>query len=375
MSTKNVVIPFTLALMIFISLFAIPVATASSNERQEESEIREIKEVITAYFELRYEALKLLKPADFSIVSDTRKASTITVEWLRREQERQDIELFIAETFGTNYTEYKFYLDYKSIAIKDSSAVVTLLESHDVYFATNPTSIAKMANLEHVITLTNVGGSWKITNDNYRDETIELMETLSKEEILQNVRINHDSQFLRQDTENQLFQPEANYTYNGLAAATYADTWWNSINSTYHQEPNNDCTNFASQAIYEGTNHTMSNPDNYNTKWYYDFYTHSGSYPWVNVGGIFTFLTTNTGKGPYGYNSGAYLCNLGKGSIVTMKQSGVWKHTVVVALISGDCHIPSSTLVDAHTTNRYHYPLSSYSGYTWYAITISGYRK
>jgi hypothetical protein len=375
MSTKKVVISATLALMIFVSLFAIPVATASSNENQEENEIK-VKEVITAYFELRYEALKSLKPADFSTVSDTSKASTITDEWLRREQERQDIELFIAETFGTNYTEYKFYLDYKSIAIKDSYAVVTLLESHDVYFATNPTSIAKMANLEHVITLTKVDGSWKLTNDNYRDETIELMETLSKEEIFQNVRINHDSQFLDQDTENQPSQPEANYTYNGPAAAAYADTWWNSINPTYHDEPgNNDCTNFASQAIYKGTNQTMSNPDNYNTKWYYDFPTHTGSYPWVNVGGIFTFLTTNTGKGPYGYHSGAYLCNLGKGSIVTMKQSGVWKHTVVVALISGDCHVPSSTLVDAHDYDRYRYPLSNYSGYTWYAITISGYRK
>jgi len=357
-------------LFLLLGLNIRPVVALSQATPSEE--IR-IKEIINAYFQLRYESLKSLTPADFSTVSDMSKTSTITDEWLRREQDRQDIEITIAETFKTSYLEYKFFLNYQSIEISGAEAVVKLLEGNEVYYVDAPKLPSKMANLEHVITLRNVNGEWKVANDQYRSETTQLLETLSKEEILKNIQYNYDAQFITPTIEGQT-QPEATYSYNGTKAASYADTWYGSINPIYH-DAGLDCTNFASQGIYEGTNKTMSNPDNYNTKWYYDFYTHSGSYPWVNVGGIFTFLTTNTGKGPYGYHSGAYTCNLSKGHIVTMKQSGSWKHTVIVSTFSGDCHDPSKILVDSHDPDYYRKPLSNWSGYTWYAITISGYRK
>ncbi|GAP09470.1 protein containing putative amidase domain [Bellilinea caldifistulae] len=370
MNIKKLTISAATILVLLFSFNTFTVASASDKDSQEESKI---KETINSYFQLRYEALKSLKPADFSSLATTTD-NVSTEKWLRQEQDRQDVELFIAETFKTSYLEYKFFLDYQSIEINGNEAVAKLLESNEVFFTSNPTLPSRTANLEHTITLENMNGGWKISNDQYRDETIELLETSTKDDILRNIQINRDAQFLGRTT-GQSAQPEATYSYKRTLAASYADTWWNSINPTYHDESGNDCTNFASQAIYEGTEHTMSDPTNYNTMWYYDFYTHSGSYPWVNVGGLYTFLTSNTGKGPYGYSSGAYTCNLSKGDVVTMKQSGTWKHTVVVVSIAGDCHVPSNILVDAHDTDRYHYPLSNYSGYTWYSITISGYRK
>ncbi|MDY7079536.1 MAG: amidase domain-containing protein [Chloroflexota bacterium] len=333
-----------------------------------------IKEVINAYFELRYKARKLLEPADFSPLVVATDVST-TADWLQREQDRQEIEHFIAETFQTSYLEYKVFLDYPSIEVNGSEAVVKLLEGNEVYYTTHPTLPSRMANLEHTITLKNVDGRWRISNDQYRGDTIELLEALDKEEILKNVQNNYDAQFIEPTIEGQTAQPESTHWYNGTAAANYADTWAYGINPIYHDESvYGDCTNFASQAIYESTNHTMSTPPGYMDKWYYDFPTHSGSYPWVNVDGLYTFLTTNSGRGPYGYSSGAYTCNLHKGDVVTMKQGGVWQHTVVVSRIVGSCHVPSNIRVDAHDEDHYQRPLSEYSGYAWYAITISGYR-
>jgi hypothetical protein len=229
-----------------------------------------------------------------------------------------------------------------------------------------------MANLEHVITLRNLGGTWKISDDQYRDEIIDLLENSAKADILQTIQRNREAQFSQPTIEGQPMQIESTHSYNRTLAADYADEWWDGINDIYH-DAGADCTNYASQAVYEGTNHTMSTPPG-SDKWYYNFTAHTGSTPWVNVGGLYTFLTTNSGRGPYGYSSGAYTCNLSKGDVITMKQSGTWHHTVVVSTIVGDCHIPSNILVDAHDTDYLRQPLSWYSGYTWYALTVSGYR-
>lgn len=57
----------------------------------------EIKNVITTYFQLRYEARKSLAPTNFSSI--TVSNSLDTAKWLMLEQERQGIERTIAETF------------------------------------------------------------------------------------------------------------------------------------------------------------------------------------------------------------------------------------------------------------------------------------
>jgi hypothetical protein len=372
MNIKKLTIPFLVILTFFFGFFGYFRVSAATITDQDQS--NKIKETINSYFELRYEALKTLSLADFSNLS-TSPENSVTSEWLQREQDRQDVELFIAETFNNHIVEYKFFLDYQNIEIKETKAVVTLLENNEVYYSSTPTIASMMANVKHTITFAKVNGSWKILDDQYHDDMIELVSALGKENVFNNIQYNHDSQYLPPVLDGQIEDESPAATYNGVAAANYADTWATGRNPFYHDEGDYDCTNFASQGIYEGTNHTMSSPTNYMTKWYFDDFTpHTGSFPWIRVEGIYTFLTTNTGRGPYGYNSGSYLCNLGKGHVVLMKQAGVWKHTVIVSKIIGDCHDPSKILVDAHSDNYYRRALSKYSGYTWYAITISGYR-
>jgi hypothetical protein len=165
------------------------------------------------------------------------------------------------------------------------------------------------------------------------------------------------------------------YSYNRTAAANYADTYWSNYNPQYGVEPDTDCTNFVSQAIYEGTSHTMSYPNNYYTDWYYDFYTKSGSLPWVRVDPHYTFLTTNTGRGPYG--SISYVCYMAKGDVIQLYASGQgWFHEVIVTQVinSGDCWDERNIRVNSHTTDRYHYPLNFYSAYSKRYIHINGWR-
>ena len=80
-----------------------------------------------------------------------------------------------------------------------------------------------------------------------------------------------------------------------------------------------DCANFVSQAIFAGTNGSMSpvpvppsKLPEFDQRWYrYSLYnTYYGSGAWVRVGGqngesgLMTFLINNTGPGPYGYSGG-----------------------------------------------------------------------
>ena len=105
--------------------------------------------------------------------------------------------------------------------------------------------------------------------------------------------------------------------------------------------------------------------------WYYS--AGNGSYPWINVTGIYNFLTTNTGRGPYGNYS--YVCYMAKGDVIELYASGQgWFHAVIVTKVinSGYCWDKRNILVNSHTTNRYHYPLNFYSAYDKRYIHING---
>jgi putative amidase-like protein len=111
----------------------------------------------------------------------------------------------------------------------------------------------------------------------------------------------------------------------------------------------------------------MSNPDNYNTKWYYDFPSHSGSLPWVRVDEFRTFLIANYGtggRGPTGVTLSSR-CGLQPGDVTQLYlPSSGWFHAVIIVVKMDSSCLESSFLYDSHTTDRFHYPLSYLAGYT-----------
>lgn len=202
------------------------------------------------------------------------------------------------------------------------------------------------------------------------------------------------------------------YSYDNVAAVTYADNYydmeitdgpvpsaiielegWNSSWDTIYKEYVSDCTNFVSQAVFEGVAYTASDtnyfyPDleNYAEWWYYKFsIVADGSMPWISVGDFYEFLTENyfnyenfglayVTRGPAG--KGASLCNIQIGDVIFMYenegQTG-WAHAVIVDDLDANPCYSNQVYVAAHTDDVRHQPLSEYSGYLWYPVEIKGY--
>ncbi|MGE5342515.1 MAG: amidase domain-containing protein [Candidatus Omnitrophota bacterium] len=337
----------------------------------------EIKNTIGLYFDLRYESQKLLEPQDFSfLVSDKPEAR----EWLKREQDKQEIELYVASIYRLNYLDYKYHLDYERIRIKGNRAEVTLNESHEVIFESCAPEVSKLFNLEHRLTMEKRGNSWELIRDDYDDELSPDMKNESKEEILETVRENFSTEWVQREEspveQLSLDLALAPYSYNRNAASVYAAQYcgvgkYNPLYTLFGK----DCTNFVSQAIYEGTSHTMSaaNTSHYWDWWYFTGNPRTGSAPWINVDYLYSFLVNNSGQGPYGY-AVTSTCSLNVGDVVQLYNSQGWFHSVIVNAVS-NCSDTNKIFICGHSSNRCNYPLSNYASYKKRYIHISGYRK
>lgn len=121
-----------------------------------------IKAAIDAYFTTRYEGQKLLQTQDFSPMLENRAQS-----WVAKEEEKRDIELYVAKLFGLRYLSYQYTLNYSVIEIKGNTATVQLREGHKVVFEVLAPKVSELANLQHIFTLHNNKGVWVINKDAY----------------------------------------------------------------------------------------------------------------------------------------------------------------------------------------------------------------
>lgn len=237
----------------------------------------------------------------------------------------------------------------------------------------------EFAEISHRLLLIEDGTGWWISYDAYQDIFTMQIEGRSENEIFSIIEgniINQKRGVEFPSPKEHIATPSnfINFTYNRTAAVNYANTWKNGINPNYWQE-SQDCTNFVSQSVYAGTNQVMSTPNDYYNKWYFDSYTKTGSYPWINVGGFYNFLTTNTGRGPVGYNSGSYMCYLGGGDVVVMQYtSGGWRHAVLVTSLTGSCHDYTKIQVASHSPFG-SYNLAYFSPSNFFALNITGYNN
>jgi hypothetical protein len=145
-----------------------------------------IKVTIDAYFTLRYEGQKAVAAQDFSpLVEDN------TLDWVKKEIDKQEIELYIDCMFDTGYRSYKFDLDYSSLEIKADTADVVLIESNQVVQSAVASEVSKLGGLSHRITLHRKNGVWVIYQDEYKDDYTELIASSTKEEIKKQIDKNY----------------------------------------------------------------------------------------------------------------------------------------------------------------------------------------
>lgn len=351
------------------------------------SDEEKIKVAIDAYFTLRYESRKLLQVQDFSVLLEDN-----TLDWVQKEIDKQDIEIYIATLYNSPYVSYRYTLDYGSVKIDKETAVVQLRESNEVVIKLS-SEASKMANLLHIFTLHNQDGAWVIYKDEYQDELSQGLAFQTKEELLQQV----DENYRKSKQPNSISansplvtinaRPLAlvAYPYNGTSAKNYAAAHWSNYNTAYYKtEPGNDCTNFVSQAMYAGEGKTPPDTSgmgsgNYNNQWYYVFnnppgtQNGSGSFPWVNVGGQYSFITGNTGNkiGPYG-SSTASFCNARVGDVIQLQSGSSWFHEGIIVGKDSPCYGPQSLYAAAHTTDRYWYNVYNWTMYGIRFIRING---
>ncbi|MFZ5909344.1 MAG: hypothetical protein ACOYYU_04950 [Chloroflexota bacterium] len=154
-------------------LTIVPTLNPTQTVQQEE-----IKGVIQAYFDLRYQALSVSPPKDFqqsgfgNLVSDEPDARDFLVtEMAKLAVERKWIDL---NKFG--YAKYEYSLKYKDIFIDASAqtATVSLLEDFTIVtkraMESNPEELSTIrGDLTHEIVLHNEQGQWKIISDTYWD--------------------------------------------------------------------------------------------------------------------------------------------------------------------------------------------------------------
>ncbi|MDD5369933.1 MAG: amidase domain-containing protein [Anaerolineaceae bacterium] len=352
-----------------------------------------IKAVINSYFYLRYEGQKQLKEQDYSsLLADK------TQKWVQEEEDKREIEFYVASIFKLNYVDYKYALDYDSIEIISNIATVHLRENHEVIFEAIAPEVSKLANLEHVITLRKSSYRWAIVSDEYQDEVTRMMTAETKESILKRVRLNYEDDLHRaiviEGGKNTHKSPyTTDYLYDRTLAVNYADSYWDSTGPHYRRDPSgNDCTNFVSQSIYAGQSKSppdtdgMGSPSSdpisweYGHNWYYRFdsgssstpLNQSASYAWINVGGQNNFIQTGYTTGPFGYETN--ICTIRDGDVIQYKVNGYWSHEGMLVQIIGPCTSLSNFLIDAHTSDRYHYPLSYWSSFELNYLVIDGWR-
>lgn len=165
------------------------------------------------------------------------------------------------------------------------------------------------------------------------------------------------------------------YTYNGTAAANYADKYWSNYNPNYPSF-SDDCTNFVSQSLYAGglpqvvAYNAHTGVPEYTTYPSYWFLDNASIYAtsWTVASTLYSHLTQYDDGTLYATHLGtdqAYTDGMSKGDVLFFNwgeagnptgsaginhaviQTGYGTTTTLTQTIQGD-------YVDSHTNNRYH---------------------
>ncbi|NLY42408.1 MAG: amidase domain-containing protein [Clostridiaceae bacterium] len=160
--------------------------------------------------------------------------------------------------------------------------------------------------------------------------------------------------------------------YNRNKAVEYAHKWALDRNPRYYdfEKIGGDCTNFASQVLYAGSNVMNYTP---NTGWYY-ININNRSPSWTGVDFLYRFLVNNTSAGPFAEE--VEIKDIQPGDIIQLSfdSPAIYNHSLVVVK-TGIVPDEKNILIATHSIDRDNYPLSSYQWQSIRYIHIKGVRK
>ena len=377
--------------LVFVQVQIHMNSLASTNSVEQD----EIQSTIEAYFENRYRGMSILQLEGFENLTEQLSDGDT---FLSAELDKLEIEIQHAKYNRLRYSQYEFFLNFKSLSINTLTqvATVSVVEGHDVVFeiseVISPVDpiISSMRNLEHTIVLHKVQGEWKIVSDYYEDYLWRLIRAtgLSADELLQSM-IESQNQPLSENgiqivTSCSLPADESTHPYNRSGAVVYAHRWATAA-PPYNHPPyddftnlGGDCTNFVSQAIHEGGNAPMVYYSDCGENcvgtlgWFYVDVNHRAN-AWNNVTALHDFINQylvwprpgiDDPDGPGGPEG----CDVSKdsahhGDIIQYEWEGgaVWDHSVIIVdsldMGNGDMY----HLVAGHTPDVDNYPFNLFN--------------
>jgi hypothetical protein len=373
---------FLLAIATFGTL-TVP-AKLAPNSPSAQSEKDQIYKVVDDYFNARYLSFSTLKSEDISsFVSDNSDGKSFK----QAEQNKLDIELHFRQVNKLRYLNYTYFLENQIVNFDPilRTAEISLDEGFDVVFEAIAPTVSKMRGLHHVIKLQKTGNTWKIVSDQYHDDLWNFIRWSgkSKSEIIASIDTTAQglskSKLQRPSTiQSPSLQSIVNNSYDRAGAVFYADTWARYRNPDYDDFsiPYGDCTNFISQAMYEGGKAPMVMPINGEvpavgtTGWYYLDINYRAK-AWTLVDEMYKFLVSENihyREGLVGKNSDYWHMELG--DVIQIKdydEEGhlIWSHGMIVTgyLDMGDGTY--EIVVDAHSNDCLNCALTYY---TWVDI-------
>jgi len=331
----------------------------------------ELKAVIQSYFEIRYSALSISQPYGFRPdgFGDLVSAESDARAFLDAELGKLALEIKYAELNRSRYVDYKYFLDFSNFSMDAATQLVTVsvVEDNEIIYEisaendpTNPL-VAQMSGLKHTIVLRKEQDQWKIVSDDYNDFLWRTVRQNGKstEEMLNRLNtmeapavIGPSSESAGTETASLLPDDASSHAYDRAAAVFYAQqhaalTNYNKDYPSYDDGNHGDCTNFVSQALYEGGNVSMYIPPgplppkdlNIAYSGWYLLSSVQRATDWNDVNGFYTFVT-NYGfpsEGPEGYEfptvpEGQFPAGLMLGDVIQYNEENdaTWEHAAIV---------------------------------------------
>jgi len=176
-----------------------PSPTITPNATQAAQQ-EDIKDVIRAYFEIRYRLLSVSPPANIQqdVFGELVSSGDEAKDFLATETAKLAVERKWYELKELRYAKYEYSLKYTDISFDTSTQVVTvsLLDNFKIIrertIESNPESPSvTRGGLSHEIVLRDEQGQWKIISDTYWDSWWRQLRKpgLSTSEILHNIEL------------------------------------------------------------------------------------------------------------------------------------------------------------------------------------------